>query len=59
MSIGAPRAGAIVPEASGGVRWATWKSRALSHSNVETRVAKVEFVRRLAAKTAIVALQET
>lgn len=31
----------------------------MSHSNLETRTAKVEFVRRLAAKTVTVMLQET
>lgn len=57
MSSGAPSG--AVPEARGGMTWATWNARALSHSNLETRGAKVGFVRRLAAKTAIVVLHET
>lgn len=59
MSSGAPRAGGVVPEACAGLRWATWNARALSHSNLEARSAKVEFLRQLAARTAILALQET
>lgn len=48
-----------VPEARPEMQWATWNARALSHSNAEVRAAKVEFVRKLAAKSAILMLQET
>lgn len=59
MSNGAPRAGCAVPEAPCGLRWAIRNARALSHSNLETRDANVEFVRCLDGTSAVLYLQHT
>lgn len=59
VSSGAPRAGSAVPEARGGLWWASWNARALGHSDLAMKTSKVEFARRLAAKTAILMLRET
>lgn len=59
VSSGPPRMAHAVAEARPGTRWAIWNAWALSYSNAGFRNAKVEFVRKLAAKTVFLMLQET
>lgn len=47
-----------VGEARPGSMWASWKAGALHHSNANVRSAKVDFVRMLAARATVWALEE-